>query len=378
MLPSRRVRILVDYRPALRNRTGVGEYAHQMAAGLARQAGARDRLTLFSSSWKDRLAPDVVSGAEIVDARIPVSVLNFAWHRLKWPPVERFGASPDVVWSMHPLLMPARNAARVVTIYDLHFLDRPEETAREVRRDYPALAGNHARQADGVIVISEYTRGQVISRLAVPADRITVCRPGAPLWSPRSEPAAPGPILHVGTVEPRKNISGLVQAYGRLLENRREAPPLVFAGKVQPDAARMVNDGTDALRQKVRFLGYVSDEERLRLYREASLLAIASNEEGFGLPALEAMTLGVPVVSSARGSLPEVVGDAGLLVDCRDPAEFPRAFAAAMLRVLTEPELRRDLAARGIARSRMFDWDAAAAMAREALAAAIVRRRERG
>jgi glycosyltransferase involved in cell wall biosynthesis len=113
------------------------------------------------------------------------------------------------------------------------------------------------------------------------------------------------------------------------------------------------------------------------LYRHASLLAITSSDEGFGLPALEAMTLGLPVVSSARGSLPEVLGDAGLLVNADDPVEFPRAFAAAMSRVLTEPALRRDLAARGIARSRMFDWDAAAASAREALAAAVVRRGER-
>lgn len=373
VLPSGRVRILVDYRPALRNRTGVGEYAHHMAASLARQAGTRDRITLFSSSWKDRLAPDSVPGAQTLDARVPVSLLNFAWHRLGWPAVELLGAEADVVWSMHPLLMPASDAARVVTIYDLFFLDHPEATVREVRRDYSALAADHAQRADGVIVISEYTRDQVANRLGVPLERIAVCRPGAPAWAPRPEPTAAGPILHVGTVEPRKNVSALVKAYLHLARVRPDTPPLVFAGRVEPHATLLVDRDADIYRERVRYLGYVSDDERLRLYREASMLVLPSTDEGFGLPALEAMTLGIPVVASLRGALPEVVGDAGLLVDGDDRV----ALSAAMSRVLDEPDLRRELAERGIARSKMFDWDSSAARAREALAAAIGRRQGR-
>jgi glycosyltransferase involved in cell wall biosynthesis len=219
-----------------------------MAAGLTRRAGTRDHITLFSSSWKDRLSPGVITGADTVDARVPVSVLNYAWHRLQWPPVEQLGAAADVVWSMHPLLMPSRNAARVVTIHDLHFLDRPEATSREVRRDYPVLAGSHARQADGVVVVSDYTREQVIARLEVPPERITVCRPGAPHWEPRPEPQSPGPILHVGTVEPRKNAAALIQAYIRLVRDSPDTPPLVFAGKVQPGMDGMLVSEAGGLR----------------------------------------------------------------------------------------------------------------------------------
>lgn len=377
VLPSGRVRILLDYRPALRNRTGVGEYAHQMATILARQAGTRDRITLFSSSWKDRLAPDAVPGAQTLDARVPVSILNYTWHRLGWPPVELLGAETDVVWSMHPLLMPARDAARVVTIYDLYFLDHPEATVREVRRDYADLAGDHARRADGVVVISEYTRDQVATRLGVPLDRITVCRPGAPSWAPRAEPPVPGPILHVGTVEPRKNLSALIKAYGQLVRLRPDAPPLVFAGRVEPHATILIDHDAEVHRERVRYLGYVSEDERMRLYREASMLVVPSLDEGFGLPALEAMTLGLPVVAAARGSLPEVIGDAGLLVEEEHPATFPAAVAGAMARLLDEPDLRHELAQRGVERSRMFDWDTSAARAREALAAAIGRREGR-
>ncbi|MBA3298041.1 MAG: glycosyltransferase family 4 protein [Acidobacteria bacterium] len=366
------MRILLDYRPALRNRTGVGEFAHHMAAALAHRGGPADQVTLFSSSWKDRLAADGIPDALALDSRIPVSVLNFAWHRLGWPPVELLGGRADVAWSLHPLLMPSSKAAQVVTIHDLYFLDHPDATAREVRRDYAGLVAAHARRADAIIVISEYTRDQVISRLNVPAAKITVCTPGAPSWAPRDEPAATGPVLHVGSLEPRKNIAALVKAYLELVKGNAATPPLILAG--QGDFALLLpRDDSELMRTHVKVLGYVSDEERLRLYREASMLVMASSDEGFGIPALEAMTLGVPVVASSRGSLPEVIGDAGLLADPDDR----RAFAAAMRRLLEDPVLRRDLAHRGIDRSRRFDWNASAARAREAFEVAVERRRAR-
>ena len=367
---SRRVRILLDYRPALRNRTGVGEYAHQMAAALARQKGAQDTITLFSSSWKDRLATDVVPGAETLDARIPVSALNFAWHRLGWPDLELLGAHADTAWSMHPLLMPSRRAAQVVTIHDLFFLDRPEATVREIRRDYAALAADHARRADGVIVVSEYTRDQVVNRLAVPEDRITVCPNGAPAWTPRDEPAGIGPILHLGTVEPRKNVAALMRAYAALVKQYPAAPDLVLAGRIDELPELTASDDRTLVGTRIQTPGYVTDAERMRLYRDASMVVIASADEGFGLPAVEAMTLGVPVVAADRGALREVVGEAGVLVDADDSGTF----AGAMRRLLEDGAVRRDLAARGIARSRMFNWDRSAAKAREALAAAVARR----
>ncbi len=374
MVPSGRVRILLDYRPALRNRTGVGEYAHQMAAALARQSSPGDRLTIFSSSWKDRLGTDAVPGAATLDAHVPVAVLNYLWHRAEWPPVEWLGAEADVVWSMHPLLMPARHAATVVTIHDLFFLDHPEAVGGEIRRDYPSLAGDHARRADGVIVVSHYTRDLVVARLGVPPERIAVCSPGAAGWTPRIEPPPGGPILHVGTVEPRKNVGALISAYEQLVRTRRDAPPLVFAGRVSSGSVPLTGSSAGLiLPDRIRYLGYVADEERLRLYREASMLVVASSDEGFGLPALEAMTMGVPVVAVARGALPEVVAEAGLLVD----SDGPVGLAEAMGRVLGDAELRAELARKGVERARLFNWDSSAVTAREALASAIERRGRR-
>ena len=156
------MRVLVDYRPALRHRSGVGEYAHELIKALLATSGPEStddpddpiRVTLFSSSWKHRLPADRVPGARVVDARVPVRLLNAAWHRAGWPPVERFAGPIDVAHSMHPLLMPARCAARVVTVHDLDFLDHPERARAEIRRDYPSLTPEHARRADAVIAVS--------------------------------------------------------------------------------------------------------------------------------------------------------------------------------------------------------------------------------
>ena len=223
------MRILLDYRPALRARTGVGEYAHQLATALARRLGSGDSLVLFSSSWKDRLAAGVIPGTSVVDARVPVTFLNLAWHRLEWPTIETFASDVDVVHSMHPLLMPAQRAAQVVTVHDLYFLDAPENTRAEIRRDYPALAGSHARRADAVITVSEYTAQQVRTRLGVDPERIAICPNGPPTWTPGGYNPR-GHILFMGTIEPRKNVPTLLRAYAELLAREPDAPPLVLAG----------------------------------------------------------------------------------------------------------------------------------------------------
>jgi glycosyltransferase involved in cell wall biosynthesis len=347
------VRILIDYRPALRQRTGVGEYVHGLATALSVRLAREDTLTLFSSSWKDRLPPRVVPGARQNDVRLPVRLLNLLWHRAEWPPVEWFAGELDVVHSLHPLLIPAR-CARFITIHDLYFLDRPEHTSAEIRRDYPALAAEHARRADGIIVNSEYTRHQVCERLGVRPEKITVCTPGNPGFPSRPEPATPGPILFIGTLEPRKNLHRLVEAYAMLLERRPDIPDLVLAGALEVPTHDLFSGPVSLVKaiDRVRLTGYVTDEERQRLYREASMLVLPSLDEGFGIPALEAMTIGVPVVASNRGALPEVVGGAGILVEPEDA----HALASAIERVLDDAALRLRMVHDGLAQAAEFSW----------------------
>jgi glycosyltransferase involved in cell wall biosynthesis len=367
------VRILIDYRPALRQRTGVGEYVHGLATALAARLPREDALTVFSSSWKDRLAASAVPGARQVDVRIPVRILNFSWHRLRFPPVEWLAGAADIVHSMHPLMIPTSKAARFVTIHDLYFLDRPDHTASEIQRDYPVLAADHARRADGIIVNSDYTRRQVIERLKVKPEKVTVCSPGNPGWAPRPAAGKPGPILFLGTLEPRKNLRRLIEAYALLLSRRPDIPDLVLAGALGTPALDLFSGPVSLAHaiDRIHLTGYVSDEERRRLYADASMIVLPSLDEGFGIPALEAMTLGVPVVASNRGALPEVIGSAGILIDPEDA----NALAAAIARVLDEPSLRRQMEEAGPARAAEFTWRLSADRLYDAYQAVHHRRR---
>jgi glycosyltransferase involved in cell wall biosynthesis len=351
------LRILLDYRAALRERTGVGEYVHEIAGAVGRRLTAADDLILFSSSWKDRMGDGVPPGRR-VDLRIPVRLLNAAWHRLEAPAIERFAGPVDLVHSFHPLLIPARRAAQVVTVHDLDFLDHPERTRREIRRDYPSLAAAHARRADAVVAVSAFTAGEVERRLGVPRDRIFVCGPGAPPWAPRPRPVPRGPILFMGTLEPRKNVGTLLRAYAALLRVVPDAPDLWLAGGATEAAGAWLRAIAEPpFAGRVRHLGYIPGDRRYDLYAQASMLVLPSHLEGFGIPALEAMTVGVPVIVSNRGALPEVTGGAAQVVEPEDAD----GIAAAMRRYLEDGDAAARAIERGLTRARAYSWAASAA-----------------
>jgi glycosyltransferase involved in cell wall biosynthesis len=353
------VRVLIDYRPALRSRSGVGEYTHQLVAALLRvfpRSGAASvDVTVFSSSWKDRLATPDLHGAHAIDRRVPGRLLNLAWHRLEWPPIETMtGLDFDVVHSSHPLLLPTRRASQIVTIHDLHFLTHPERTRAEIRRDYPALVRDHAHRAARILVPSQFTAREVEQRLDVPAERIVICPPGAPDWTPRASPNRDGYILFFSTIEPRKNVGGLLDAYERLMTRGRQLPELVLAGQAADDVGPVLERLTrPPLAGRVRHIGYVNPADRQALYAGARLLVLPSFDEGFGIPVLEAMTFGVPVVAAARGSLPEVLDDAGPLVNPDEPDDI----AAGIARLLDDEAYASACTARGVLRSHEFNWN---------------------
>jgi glycosyltransferase involved in cell wall biosynthesis len=280
--------------------------------------------------------------------------------------------------------MPARRAAQVVTIHDLYFLAHPERTNAEIRRDYPALVRRHAHRAARIIVPSRFTAGEVERRLDVDPARIAMCPPGAPEWTPRESLNREGYILFFSTLEPRKNVSGLLDAYERLVGQDprfrpgrssqaadRHVPELVLAGKTTDEARPWLDRlKRTPLAGHVRHIGYVEPEDRQALYSGARLLVMPSFEEGFGIPVLEAMSFGVPVVAAARGALPEVLGDAGPLVNPDDPV----AIAAAMARVLEEDGYAAACREKGIARARQFNWDRTAQLIADVYASAASNR----
>jgi len=281
----------------------------------------------------------------------------------------------DITHSAHPLLMPARNAAQIVTIHDLFFLSHTQDTRAEIRRDYPLLAAAHARRAHAVITSTQYGRSQIIERLGVAGERIYVCPPGAPVWRTLGrQPNVPsdGCILFVGTLEPRKNVGALLDAYQRLLERRRDLPRLVLAGRGTAAASKwLARINSAPLSGHVAHIGYIDEQAREDLYRSARVLVMPSLDEGFGLPALEAMSAGVPVIVSSRGSLPEVVQDAGAQVD---PSDVD-ALMATMERAVFDQSWAVDAAQAGLGRARSFTWTESARTLHRAYTEAMGRQR---
>lgn len=366
------VRILVDYRPALRERTGVGEFVHELCKALSQPSGGDD-IALFTNSWKDRPDPALASqmpSIRIVDVKVPVRTLVWSWNRMEWPPVEWFAGPCDVVHSQSPLLIPVQHAAQVVTVHDLDFLRHPEQMRAEIRRDYPALARAHAARADGVIVSSRYAAGEVTRELQLEPARVHVCPPGRPAWAEDARRRRQGQrrgahILFMGTLSLRKNVGTLLEAYARLRSTMNDVPPLVLAGHRTPASSRWeARCEQSPLKGLVTITGYVDTARKIDLYANAAMLVLPSYEEGFGLPVLEAMACGVPVVISSRGSLPEVAGSAATPIDPDDVD----GFVAQMTALLNDPS---DAIARGVQQASGYSWAACAAAARGAYQSAI-------
>src|SRR5260221_10066073 len=304
----------LDLRPSLSQPTGAGAYVLGLARHLPERAPA-DRFYFFSASLRDRYPVNHwPSNVTLVDRRIPVRGLNLAWSWLGWPPLDQLvGAPLDLVHSPHPLIVPGRRARLVVTVHDLFFLKHPEMTEAEIRRDYVPLVRRHVRRADGVICGSEHTASEIRRLLEVPKEKIAVTPYGIdPIYRapmPAEEVDAVlahhllprGALLYVGSQERRKNLVTLVMAYMALARKRRSIPPLVLVGP----GSDWAQGGTISGPQ-IRATGYLETREIRALMAASSLLVLASLEEGFGFPVIEAMAAGLPVVCSRGSALEEV------------------------------------------------------------------------
>ena len=213
---------------------------------------------------------DACPGRASSTRRVPVRVLNLAWHRLGWPPVERF-AGPD---RHRPLGASAPDAGPRREAGDHHLRSRLPRPSRADARGNPARlrdagAAPHARRAAAVVTISRFTAGEIERRLGVPRDRIVICSPGAPDWKPRAAAAPRGPILFMGTLEPRKNIGALLAAYAKLREMDPAAPAALARGRRRPRRPRRGSAPSPSRRLKghVTHLGYVAQRRPLRSLR---------------------------------------------------------------------------------------------------------------
>jgi glycosyltransferase involved in cell wall biosynthesis len=273
------------------------------------------------------------------------------------------------LWGVHPL---------VVTIHDVSYERHPEWDPYRSDRVRRWFYRRSARSADLVITDSEFSRKEIEAAYGIQPDRIRVVPLGVGVpFTPAAESAHPGPppeerfILHVGDLHPRRNVGVLVDALGLLRARTDELKHtvLVLAGTDRGSAAAITAHAealgvTDAL----RFVNDSRDDQVVDLMRRASAFAYPSLYEGFGLPALEAMACGAPVIASSASSIPEVVGDAGLLIDPHDVRGWYEALAA----ILGSSARAAELRAAGIARAAGFTWRKSAMQTSDAYRFAIL------
>lgn len=351
---------------------GVSTYIHQLLEQLLPLASA-DRWTVYAPRGVERVLPPA-SNVHLRLSRLPTTnpIGRIFWEQTI-APLALLRDRPAVLFcplNVVPLLTPC---PRVVTIHDLSFLRFPDRFRAAKRHYLTALARISVERATHVLTVSEFTRQEVISLLGVPPEKVTATPNGrdenlAPLSTERVEQfrvAKQLPerfILSLNTLEPRKNLTTLLRAYARI-KDVVAMPLVVVGGKgwMYGPIFELVDDL--GLRDRVRFTGFVPREELALWYNAATVFVYPSLYEGFGLPPLEALQCGTPVITSNAASMPEVVGDAAVTFD---PLDI-EGLSTVLLRVIGDDALRQELRQRGPKQAARFSWKRTAAQTLEVL-----------
>lgn len=363
----RQMRVGFDLTPFTSHRTGVGNYCYYVLKNLV----ALYPETQFFGFSSGSVQVDLGSLASRVAHRhvgVPTRVLNGWWQTFGKPEVDRLLGGLDVYHATDFFLPPTSRAARVLMVHDLAFLAQPAYCDPAVVKPSARKARKFAREADGLLVSSNSTKKDVVRYLDVDPAKIVV----APVavdedLCPMLREAAQqqlerrfnlkGPfILFVGMIEARKNPANVVRAFGRLAG---EFPHKLVLIGARGYRAREVFEAVAqlGLQERVAEMGYLPDYFQLRaFYSAADVFVFPTRYEGFGLPVLEAMACGCPVVTSANSSMREVGGEAALYAD----PESVEGLAAAMRRVLEETGTRENMTVLGQDRAKLFSWEGCA------------------
>ncbi|NNF53291.1 MAG: glycosyltransferase family 4 protein [Acidimicrobiales bacterium] len=354
---------------------GTGRATHKTIRALQR-AGGVELVGIAARHGDQGSGPDADSHdltIPVVQSRLPRPLLYEGWLRLGRPRTTRLAEPLDVVWASAMVPPPASSVPMVSTVHDLEFLDHPEWNSARGRTFFPRAFAATMKRSQIIVTPSQHVADRCV-RAGIPADRLRVVPWGVSksrvhrreVDEVRANYDLPDRfVLWVGTLEPRKNLAGLVQAMATV------DAPLVVVG---PDG--WASDGTDILRplgDRCHRLGRVSDRDLHLLYAAASVFAFPSHAEGFGLPVLEAMAQGTPVVTSSGTATAEAAGGAALLVNPADP----EAIAAALNEVLQKTSLAEELRVKGLARASEMSWDRTAVGYLEAFRSAHNRRGSR-
>lgn len=382
------MRIALDGSALGHPETGVGRYTVELIRGLAALDHADDLTVLFNRRSGDVASGLLPAAVRTVNPRWPTRALRPAWERLGWPPAERFVGAADVFHASDWIHPPLRRAAMVATVHDVAPLRHPEWYAPDVVARHRAVHASLLRRDVRIVTVSAFTRDALLELGGLDEDRVEAVPSGVSAdFRPVEEAADVAArhgldrpyLLYVGSRERRKNVLGLLDAFGRLAG---EHPDLLLAlvgmrprveGRAIHGADAWIGDAFEdrvaalGLADRVRVLGSVPRADLPGLYGAAAAFVFPTLYEGFGLPVLEAMACGTPVVASDRTAVPEVAGDAAVLVDPTDP----EALADGVAEVLSSEAARARLVAAGRARAAAFTWTRTAEGTRAAYERAV-------
>jgi glycosyltransferase involved in cell wall biosynthesis len=349
------MRIAVDATALLNPPTGIGVFTARVLDGLVDRPDVIP--VAYAASWRGRhrLHDAVPPSVETSDRPLPARPVRALWQHVDGPPIDWWTGRVDVVHGPNFVVPPSRSGAEVVTVHDLTTVHHPELCHRDTLA-FPTLVQRAIDRGALVHTVSDFVADEVRQHFRVDPGAVITVHNG--IDPPEGAPTGPPPtgsdpyVLALGTVEPRKDLPTLVQAFDRIADDR-PGLQLVVAGAdgwgIEPFEAAL---GAARHRSRIQRLGRVDDDDRRALLSGARVLAYPSRYEGFGLPPLEAMAAGTPVVATRAGALPEVLGDAAVLVDVGDVD----GLADGLSRVIGDEALRADLTDRGQARVARYDW----------------------
>jgi glycosyltransferase involved in cell wall biosynthesis len=365
------LRIAIDARKL--HDYGIGTYVRNLLRELARQDGDDHYMLLCR-----RDDAGFISGLGPRFTAVTESARHYSIREQVTVPLSIGRSRVDLFHAPHYVVSPLMTCPYVVTIHDCIHLRFPQYLPNRAASLYAKTVMTvAARRAKRVLTVSNASKEDILSYLGVPASKVEVIynalderleTPPSPddVVRVRERFQLTSPfILYTGNIKPHKNLDRLIEAYSLLRPRGFEHVKLLIIGdeiSKYPNLRRLVH--RFQLHKHVRFLGFVPDETLAVLYRLAAVFVFPSLYEGFGLPPLEAMAAGTPVITSNVSSLPEVVGDAALLIDPMDPG----AIADAMARVLGDEALRASLVCRGHERVKAFSWKRSVARIREVYA----------
>ena len=342
---------------------GISWYIINLLKNLARVSPEE---LVYSAFLSDRAFADPALALHFSHLPTHRPVVRIFWEQFVQPLALQY-AKVDLLHALAFVAPVVAPCPYVVTVYDLSFLRYPE-AFRPFHRWYLSQGtARSVQRAKAVIAISESTRQDVINFLDVPPERVHTVHcgtdadyrplPSAEVEAFKSTRRLPDTfVLYLGTLEPRKNIDGLIRAYGLWRERQPDAPPLVVAGG-KGWYTQQIFELIESLNltDSVRFPGYIPQDELILWYNAATLFVYPSHFEGFGLPVLEAMACGTPVITSTESSLPEITGTEGIarLVNPTDD----EALATAMAEVMAKRDVRESMSERGIRRAAGFTWE---------------------